>query len=110
MKKELKKFAGDVYENSNIRYEIEGVFGLESFDNFREEFVVCVEKCIDEYKKQIQQIVAKHTEKLNWLKEEVSHWDEYPVWTDAQMTLNSECTKILAPVLADLNRVLREEE
>jgi len=53
----------------------------------------------------IRDIIKIHTEKLNAMKENQSHWDKER-WTDTEMRECENMIKILASILSDLNRAL----
>lgn len=110
MEAKLKKFIEKTYDETEIKNVLDISCFIESHKDFKKEFVKTVEKCIDEYKSNFKKIVEFHTIKLNNLKENALHWDEAPIWTDHEVELNSECTKILASVLGDLNKALNPEK
>lgn len=53
----------------------------------------------------VKGIIAKHTEKLNNIKDNLSRWEEEQ-WSDAEMKDAENQIRVLASILSDLNRSL----
>ena len=58
--------------------------------------------------KEIQNIIDKHTEKLNNMKANRAKWEEEK-WTDAQIQECDNMIQLLASILSDLNKVMLKD-
>jgi hypothetical protein len=57
---------------------------------------------------EIQNIIDKHTEKLNNMKANRANWEEEK-WTDAQIQECDNMIQLLASILSDLNGLVKKE-
>jgi hypothetical protein len=53
----------------------------------------------------VREVIKKHTEKLNTMKNNMSRWEEEQ-WTNAEMSECENLIRTLASILSDLNRSL----
>lgn len=59
--------------------------------------------------KSIQEIIDKHTDKLNIMKGNLSRWEEEN-WSDAEIHECENMIRTLASILSDLNKTIKSED